>query len=97
MARSFAGGSSIEKALNLRLFTKSCDHPQWRSGYARSGQLEGTGFNSAETFFFPSSFFFFFVLFCFVCLFVLLFFLFFCFCFVCLFVLLFFFVFCFCF
>ena len=53
----------MEKALNLRLFTKSCDHPQWRSGYARSGQLEGTGFNSADDLLFPFLFFFF-VLFC---------------------------------
>ena len=37
LPRSFAGGSSMEKALNLRLFAKSCDHPQWRSGYVRSG------------------------------------------------------------
>ena len=42
--RSFAGGSSMENALTLRLFTKSCDRPQWRSGYMRSGQLGGTGF-----------------------------------------------------
>ena len=34
----------MEKALNLRLFVKSCDHPQWRSGYVRSGQPKGTGF-----------------------------------------------------
>ena len=60
-------------ALNLRLFTRSCDHPQWRSGHARSGQLEGTGFNSAEDLLFPF-FPFFCFLFCFVCLFVLLFF-----------------------
>ena len=53
----------MEKALNLRLFTKTCDHPQWRSGYARSGQLEGTGFNSADDLLFP---FFLFFLFCFV-------------------------------
>ena len=63
----------MEKALNLRLFTKSCDHPQWRSGYARSGQLEGTGFNSDDDLLFPF-FLFFSFLFCFVCLFVLLFF-----------------------
>ena len=44
--RSFAGGSSMEKALNLRLFDNSCDHPQWRSGYVRSGHTEGTGFKS---------------------------------------------------
>ena len=44
MARSFAGGSSMKKALNLRLFAKSRDHPQWRSGYVRSGQTDGTGF-----------------------------------------------------
>ena len=42
----FAGESSMEKALNLRFFTKSCDHPQLRSGYVRSGQTEGTGFKS---------------------------------------------------
>ena len=46
LPRSFAGGSSMEKALNLRLFAKSRDHPQWRSGYVRSGQTEGTGFKS---------------------------------------------------
>ena len=42
MAQSFAGRSSMEKELNMRLFAKSCDHPQWRSGHVRSGQLEGT-------------------------------------------------------
>ena len=68
LPRSFAGGSSIEKALNLRLFAKSCVHPQWRSGYVRSGQTEGSGFKSCLRL----SFFFF--LFCLVCLFVLLFF-----------------------
>ena len=31
---------------NVRLFPKSRDHPQWRSGYVRSGQTEGTGFKS---------------------------------------------------
>ena len=36
----------MEKALNMRLFSKSRDHPQWRSGYVRSGQTEGTGFKS---------------------------------------------------
>ena len=41
-----AGGSPMEKALNLRLFANSCNHPQWRSGYVRSGQTEGTGFKS---------------------------------------------------
>ena len=46
MARSFAAGSSMEKALNARLFAKSRDHPQWRSDYVRSGQTEGTGFKS---------------------------------------------------
>ena len=65
MARSFAGGSSMEKALNLRLFAKSRDHPQWRSGCVKSGQAEGTGFNSCWR---PSfsllPFFFFFVLSC---------------------------------
>ena len=30
-------GSSMEKALKLRLFTASCEHPQRRSGYVRSG------------------------------------------------------------
>ena len=53
----------MEKALNLRLFGKSRDHPQWRSGYVRSGPTEGTGFKSR---FGPSfsllPFFFFFVL-----------------------------------
>ena len=44
LPRSFAGGSSMEKALNLRLFTASCDHPQWRSDYVRSGLTEDTGF-----------------------------------------------------
>ena len=44
LPRSFAGGSSMEKALKLRLFANSCDHPQWRSGYVKSGQSEGTGF-----------------------------------------------------
>ena len=34
----------MEKALNLRLFTKSFDRPQWRSGYVKSDQPEGTGF-----------------------------------------------------
>ena len=55
----------MEKALNLRLFGKSWDHPQWRSGYVRSGQTEGTGFKSRYG---PSfsllPFFFFFVLSC---------------------------------
>ena len=55
----------MEKALNLRFFAKSGDHPQWRSGYVRSGQTEGTGFNSRYR---PSfsllPFFFFFVLSC---------------------------------
>ena len=46
LPRSFAGGSSMEKALNLRLFATSCDHPQWRGGHVRSGQTEDTGFNS---------------------------------------------------
>ena len=66
----------MEKALNLRLFAESCVHPQWRSGYVRSGQTKGTGFKpcygpsfSLLPFFFP-------FLFCVVCLFVLLFFLF---------------------
>ena len=44
MARSFAGGSSMEKVLNVRLFTTAPDHPQWPSGYVRSSQPEGTGF-----------------------------------------------------
>ena len=46
LPRSFAGGSSMKKALNLRLFAKSRDRPQWRSGYVRSGQTDGTGFKS---------------------------------------------------
>ena len=46
LPRSFAGGSSMKKVLNLRLFAKSRDHPQWRSGYVRSGQTEGTEFKS---------------------------------------------------
>ena len=64
LPRSFAGGSSIEKALNLRLLAKSHHHPRWRSGYVRSGQSECTGFKScSEPSFLPSSFFFsFFVL-----------------------------------
>ena len=44
MARSFASGSSMEKALNFRLFTTLRDHPQWGSGYVMSGQPEGTEF-----------------------------------------------------
>ena len=48
MARSFAGGSSMEKALNLRLFATLCDHPQWRSGSVRSGETEGTGFKTCQ-------------------------------------------------
>ena len=36
----------MKKALNMRLFSKSPDHPQWRSGYVRSGPTEGTGFKS---------------------------------------------------
>ena len=55
----------MENALNLRLFTVSCDHPQWRSGYVRLGQLECTGFKFCYR---PSfsllPFFVFFVLFC---------------------------------
>ena len=55
----------MEKALNLRLFTKSCDHPQWRSDYVKSDQPERTGSNSAENLLFSIFlFFFFFVLFC---------------------------------
>ena len=50
LPRSFAGGSSMEKALNLRLFAKACDHPQWRSGYVRSGLFEGTGIKSCFVF-----------------------------------------------
>ena len=62
----------MEKALNLRLFTEPCDHPQWRSGYVNSGQLESTGFsNSTNDLLFPFFLFFSFLL-CFVCLFVLL-------------------------
>ena len=55
----------MEKALNLRLFAKSRDHPQWRSGYVRSGQPEGTGlkFSQGLSFSLPP-FFFFFVLSC---------------------------------
>ena len=33
----------MEKTLNMRLFSKPRDHPQWRSGYESSGQPEGTG------------------------------------------------------
>ena len=69
MVRSFAGGSSMKKALNLRLFTKSCDHPQWRSGYVWSGQPERARFK----FCYWPSFSLLPFLFCFVCLFVLLF------------------------
>ena len=29
-----------------RQIAKSCDHPQWRSGYVRSGLIEGTEFKS---------------------------------------------------
>ena len=56
----------MENALNLRLFTKSCDHPQWRSGYVRSGQLGGTGFKFLLMILFFSflPYFFFCVLFC---------------------------------
>ena len=46
LPRSFAGGSSMEKVLRLRLFAKSCDRPQWHNGYVRSGQSEGTEFKS---------------------------------------------------
>ena len=35
-----------KKAVNLRHFAKSCDHPQRSSGYVRSDQTEGTGFKS---------------------------------------------------
>ena len=63
----------MEKALNMRLFSKSRDHPQWRSGYVRSGQTEGTGFKSRYGPSFSLLPFFSF-LFCLVCLFVLLFF-----------------------
>ena len=42
----FAGGSSMEKGLKLRLFAETCDYPQWRSGYVMSGKIEGTGFKS---------------------------------------------------
>ena len=44
MARLFAGGSSMEKALKLRLFTKSCDRPQWRNAHVKSDKPDGTGF-----------------------------------------------------
>ena len=61
----------MEKALNLRLFTILCDYPQWRSGYVKADQPEGTGLQILlGSFFFPFFFFFF------VCLFVLLFFVF---------------------
>ena len=63
----------MKKALNLKLFTTSCDHPQGRSGYVKV-----IGSNSAKNLLFPFFlFFFFFVLFC--LLICLLFFLFFCF------------------
>ena len=69
----------MEKALNLRLIAKSRDHPQWRSGYVRSGQPEGTGFKFCYgTSFSLLSFFFFFVLSCLLICFAV-FFLFFCF------------------
>ena len=72
MARSFAGGSSMENALNLRLSTESRDHSQWCSGYCEVGSTRRHRVQiPLTTFFFPSSFFFLF-LFCFVCLFVLL-------------------------
>ena len=62
-ARSFAGGSSMEKGLNLRLFATLRDDPQWRSGYVRSGQTEGTGLKSCYgSSFSLHPFFFFFVL-----------------------------------
>ena len=65
LPRSFAGGSSMEKALNLRLFTKSCVHPQWRSGYESSGKPESTGFIfCCGPSFSLLPFLFFFVLFC---------------------------------
>ena len=54
----------MEKALNVRLFAKSCDHPQWRSGYVRSGQPEDTGFKFSQGLSFSLPPFFF--LFCFV-------------------------------
>ena len=55
----------MEKALDLRLFAKTCEYPQWRSGYVRSGQPEGTGFKfCSSTSFCVLPFFFFFVLSC---------------------------------
>ena len=55
----------MEKALNLRLFANSCDHPQWRRGYVRSGLIEVTGFKSCYRLSFSLlPFFFFFVLSC---------------------------------
>ena len=68
----------MEKALYLRLFSLSCVHPQWRSGYESSGQPEGTGFRFCCG---PSSsLFLFFFLFCFVLFCLLICFAFFCFC-----------------
>ena len=49
----------MKKALNLKLFTTSCDHLQGRSGYVKV-----IGSNSAKNLLFP--FFLFFFLFCFV-------------------------------
>ena len=59
----------MEKALNLRLFTILCDYPQWRSGYVKADQPEGTGLQILlGSFFFPSFVFFLFAyLFYFFC------------------------------
>ena len=47
MARSFAPVVCQRKFHGKGIkFAKSRDHPQWRSGYVRSGQSEGTGFKS---------------------------------------------------
>ena len=56
----------MEKALNLRLFTILCDYPQWRSGYVKADQPEGTGLQILlGSFFFPFFFFLFCLLICF--------------------------------
>ena len=67
----------MEKALNLRLFAISSDHPQWCNSYVSSGQTEGTGFKFCRGPSFSLLPLFFSFLFCLVCLFGLL--LFFCF------------------
>ena len=55
----------MEKALNLRLFTKTRDHPPWRSGYVAMFNSKVPGSISTNDLLFPFFlFFFFFVLFC---------------------------------